>query len=522
MKRLTTGSLMLSFLAGAWTLTASAQSPKIVVGIVVDQLRTDYLDQLRPYFGDKGFNRLISEGVYIRDVDFKGTATDAPTGTAVIYTGAWPVANGVAGDRRLDASINRSVPVLATDASKSKLDYSPENLQLSTIADEFYVNYGPLSKIYSVAGDAQVAVIAAGHAPGSAIWLDETTGRWNTPAYYGTAPSFVTNKNRTSPLSQKISSSVWRPLAPASAYSMGAAWKEGDFNYGFSGASRDAVMRFKAAAPFNVEATDMALDLLRAAQSASSTTGRPAMVNVAYTLSAPEFDYDGDSRPETVDKYVRLDAELGRLIDAVYSDFGKENAVIFLSSTGYALEPAMPETEARIPGGEITLRKVESLLNAYLSAQYGNGDFVALIQNGKLFLDAGVAERKGLDIRKLRADVKGFLLKMSGISEVITVDEVVRGDSRRMADLALGIDPKSAPDFFIGFTPGWTVVDDTALPETSHKVRLANPPTPAFILAPDLKAEVITMPVEATALAPTISSAIHIRAPNGASSKPLF
>ena len=521
MKRFTTTSLLLGLLSGACAVSADAQSPKIVVGIVVDQLRTDYLEQLRPYFGDKGFNRLIKEGVYIPNVDFKNTVSDAPTGTAVIYTGAWPSVNGVSSAEQLDPVNKRNVATLSVDKNKAHSDYSPQNLRLSTLADELFISNGNLSRIYSLAGDPQVAVIAAGHAGNSAIYLDEYMGRWSAPAYYGALVPVVNNRNHSSPLSKKLASTLWKPLHNAGHYSFGNKWSNGEFTYGFNGANTDTYNRFKISAPFNTEATDVAIDLLKAIKSgnSSSTSG---MVNVAYSLAPINFDYDDDNRPELVDSYIRLDSELGRLLDAIERDYGVGNAVIFLSSTGYAQEPSMPEIDARIPTGEVTLRKAESLLNSYLSASYGNGDYVIHFKDGKLFLDAKEADKKGIDIKKLRNEAKNFLLKMGGVSEVFTIDEILHSNNRRAENMALGIDPKNAPDLLVFYTPGWTVTDDNVYPAVSTKVRLSSPATPAIIMAPEFAPETITYTVEATALAPTIANAINIRAPNGAGDKPLI
>lgn len=514
-------SLMLSCLLGAGSLWSLAGEPGIVVGIIVDQLRTDYLEQLRPYFGNRGFNRLISDGAYFTDVDFRNTVSDAPSGAAVVYTGAWPAANGLPSEYVFNSSLMKNVPALAADQASVRLDYSPENLKLSTIADELFINGGNLTKIYSVAGNPQLAVVSAGHAGNSAIWLDETAGKWSSPSYYGSMPPAVSNRNRTAPPASKASSSSWRASRPASTYPMGSTWRDGDFNYGFSSADRNALSRFKLSPLFNVEITDVGLDLLKTMRP-SGSNGQPGMLNLAYSLAPIDFDYDGDNRPELVDAYVRLDAELGRLLDAVDRDFGLGNAVIFLASTGYADEPSIPDAEARIPTGEITLKKAESLLNSYLAATYGNGDYVNAITNNQLFLNTKAIEKKGLKIKDLRNEAKSFLLRMGGIGEVLTLDEVIASDSRKAAGLALGIDVKNSPDLFLSFTPGWTVTDDNSYPPVSKKTRLASPPTPAFILGADIAPQIVTSPVEATALAPTIAGAVNIRAPNGAATKPLY
>ena len=519
MKKMTTGALMCCFLTGATSLTVEAREPKIVVGIMVDQLRTDYLEQLLPYFGETGFNRLIRDGVYLPDVDFKGSVSDAASGTAVVYTGAWPTFTGVASAEVLDLNLKKNVPTLAADPSKLRIDYSPANLRLSTVSDEYFINHGNLAKIYSIAGDPQMAVVAAGHAGNSAIWFDETTGRWSTPTYYGSLPPVVANQARTSPISSRVASTSWRPLRAASHYNLNTTGG-GDFSYSFPGGNREAYGKFKQSAPFNKEVTDLAIELMKTMHPQGSSS-HPGMLNISYTLAPINFDIDDDSRPELIDAYVQLDADLGRLLSAIDRDFGAGNAVVFLSSTGYAKEPHIRITEAKIPTGEITLKKAESLLNAYLSASFGNGDYVALIRDGKLYLDSKLISSKGLDIKRLRNEAKDFLLKMGGVSEIFTIDEVLHSDNRRLHNLSLGIDPKKAPDLLLFFTPGWTVVDDNSYPSTKQEVRMATHPTPAFIIAPEVKPQKISSPVDATSLAPTVSSILRIRPPNGSSAKPL-
>lgn len=513
-------TLMLGLVSGTISTTAFAQQPKVVVGITVDQLRTDYLEQLRPYFGADGFNRLFAEALYLPDVDFKGTVADAPAGNAVVYTGAWPAVNGMPAAEILDLQLHKSVPTLAADNTKYRYDYTPQNLRLSTIADELFINSGGLSKIYSIAGDPQAAVAAAGHAGTAAIWADEATGRWTTPAYYGSLPPAAANRNRTAPLQQKATAASWRPLTSAAKNEIGKNWHGADFSYSFTAGGHDALSRFKESPLLNTEITDLAIDLMKSLN--SGVADYPGgMLNITYSLAPVTYDYDDDNRPELTDAYLRLDRDIARLLEAANRDFGKGNVMLFLTSTGYADEPAMPEADARIPSGEVTLKQVESLLNAYLSAAYGNADYVALIKDDKLILDGKVAEKRGIDIRRLRSEAKNFLLRMSGVSEVFTLDEVLASDSRRLQNLALRTDAKNAADLFIYFTPGWTVTDDNAFPSKSKKVRLSSPATPAFILAPGVEKATVTTTVDATAIAPTVTSLLRIRSPNGASGKAL-
>lgn len=506
MKRSTCSYLLAGLISGVSCLSASAGEPKIVVGIMVDQLRTDYLDRLAPQMGASGFNRLKAEGVTIPNLDFKATVTDLPSAAAVVYTGAWPSLTGVAGSQVYDTERHRSVPTLSAKGAKN--DFSPEGLQLSTIADELVISSGPLSKIYSIAGDAQTAVVTAGHAANAAIWLDDFTGRWVSPAYYTGMPPVVANKNRTAPITATLSSTSWRPL------SYPAGNQADNFSHTFNGAGHEAIIRFKNSPLFNSEIANAAIDLLRTLKQSSAAS--TPMLNVSFSLAPYIYDDNGDSRAELADAYLRLDKDLGRILDALYSEYGRDNVLLFLSSSGYAQEPQIPEGDVRLPVGEVSYKKMESLLNSYLSATYGNADYVSHIHDGNLYLNTSAIAAKGADIRKLRADAKAFLLRMSGIASIGTIDEVLGSDMASMRGIALRINPKSAPDLIVQFAPGWTVVDDNQYPVTSFKVRLAAPATPAFILAPGIEPQTVETPVDATAVAPTVCSLIRIRAPNGA------
>lgn len=498
---------------------ASKAEPRLVVGIMIDQLRTDYLRQLSPLFGQGGFNRLMNDGLFITDADFSNTVGDAASGSAVAFTGAWPVLNGVSGAEVYDETKKRMVPALT---GKTAGSYSPEDLRLTTIADELSLAGGGLSRIYSIAADPQVAVVLAGHAGSGAMWIDENTGRWTTSAYYNSNPGSVEKRNRLAPLSKKIESATWRPLLPADRYPIFTAGNRiSDFNYTFRADNRDAYTNFKNSAPFNEEATNLAIELLKGYGLVAD--GLPTgMLNIAYTAAPISFDRDGDNRLELMDTYVRLDAQLERLLKEIDSKVGLDKTVIFLVSSGYAHEPAINASGINLPGGDFSVKKAESLLDSYLSAAHGNGDYVARMNGSRIYLDRKLIESKRLNLADIRREAKEFLLRMSGVQQAFTYDDILYGSGSITEDLAASLDHKNAADIYLQVTPGWTVSEDTDYPVRTYQVNYSNPLTPAFILAPGLLPKVVETPVDARAIAPTVTSRIHIRAPNGASEKPLF
>ena len=179
----------------------------------------------------------------------------------------------------------------------------------------------------------------------------------------------------------------------------------------------------------------------------------------------------------------------------------------------------------RLPGGVFSTRKAVSLLNMYLMAKYGNGQWVKGYHNGQFFLDAALAEKGGHDIAKMRSEGGAFLARMSGVHNVMTIDELLTGsnDNERSDAMRRNIDPHSCGDLFVDVLPGWELVDDHNDLSKKHADQTVKAVTtsPAFILAPGVKPSRIATPVDARVIAPTVSRLLRIRSPNGSDLPPL-
>lgn len=519
MKRLAT-----SVLTGLVALGAAAQAdpgrPRLVVGIVVDQLRTDYIEYLQNYFGERGFKTLLDDAVYMRDVDFKVPRLDAANATAMLFTGAYPSETGVPSAVVYDTSLPAPAPipplVNSSGSSITNDSFTPGNLRLSTVADELVIDAGGTTQVYSVAMDPQQAVIMAGHAGKGAYWVNNSSGNWASSSYYGAMPASVSNRNFRSPLTQRIDTMVWKPSARlADVPGIPNGKKLAPFKHTFSRQDRDVYNKFAASALANREVTDVAIDLIRGLN-LGTRPGETDMLNVAYTLAPFKYVKDGVTRVELTDSYLKLDAQLARLFDAVDKAVGKGNSVIWLTSTGYFDDAVAPEQRYRIPGGEFSARRARSLLNSYLSAKFGSADYVAAIRDGQVYFDRHTLSSPHLDPDKVVADARSFLVKMSGVADAMTIDEILTPANDESHALRLALDPRTSGDILIRFTPGWDVVYDEQIPPVIKQTREAAVMTPAFLIAPGISPRKISTPVEATALAPTIAGALRIRAPNGA------
>ena len=490
------------------------------MGIVVDQLRTDYIEYLNSCFGERGFRALMQEGAYLRDVDFNTEGLDPASATALIYTGAYPSQTGVPSSIIYDTTnpLAAARPALA-DVKGSSINndsFTPALLRLSTIGDELAVDGGGQAHIYSVATDPQQAVIMAGHAGNAAVWMNNTSGNWATTSYYGSLAQPAQQRNMRHSLSSRIDTMTWRPSARMAL--LPDMRRGSTFKHTFSRGDRDVYKRFAASALANAEVTDLAIEILRD-MPRPADAGAMSMLNVAYTLAPYKYSADANVRAELTDSYLRLDGQLERLFDAIDRYVGKGNALIFLSSTGYYDEAVTEDKRYRLPGGEFSVKRALSLLNSYLTARHGNTAFVSAIRDGQVYFDHKAIENRGLKSDVIISDARTFLSKMSGVAEVVEMADVLSSSSPEETRLRNRLDPRHSGDLTIRFTPGWTVVDDEQYPPVSKPVRESAVMTPAFIKGPGVKVQTIQTPVDATAISPTVAGVLRIRSPNGARSR---
>lgn len=503
---------------------ADQSRPKLVVGIVVDQLRTDYLQYLHHLFGDSGFKRLMKDGLYLQQVDFKSNAADPVAATALLYTGNYPNASGIPTAEIYSPLEGKTLPALEDKNSLGNFTreaLSPVNLRISTISDEVAIDGDGLTSVYAIAPDAQQAIIMAGHAGSCALWINDTDGKWSSTAYYRDFPQFVTQRNQRNPLSARLDTLSWKPVLPLDRYPGVAEQKRHyPFRHTFPKSDTDVFRRYKASAPVNAEVTDVAIDAIKNLNLGQRDNGID-MLSIGYTAAPYKNVTDGDFRLELEDTYLRLDSQLGRLLNTLDKEVGLANVLVYLSSTGYYDDATQIDPKFRIPSGDVTLKRVESLLNSYLSAKYGNADYVSGIHSNQIYLDHRALDNHGVTVDKAREEARDFLVKMSGIADARTLGEILSDSSPESERQRHSIDPKSAGDIFLTFLPGWNVVDETHYPPRVTPVRAGMVSTPFLMMAPSVKATTISTPVDAAALAPTITSALHIRSPNGASHLPL-
>ena len=522
MKNKVLATLLLSLLVVPLVQSAD-NAPRLLVGITVDQLRTDYLEALQHLFGEKGFKRLMQQGVVCENLLFDFPNVDKASATATLYTGAMPFVHGIPSERYFNTTFQREEYVL-NDPSKignyTDETFSPERIKTSTISDEVKIVCGGLGRVFAVAPDAQQAIISAGHAANCAFWINDKNGKWATTTYYRDVPVYIEQFNYVRSLSNRIDTLSWTPVYTPDRYTA-IPYQTNDFSFKrtFARDARDKVAQFKTTALVNREITDVAVEFLD--KGLLGRRGVLDMLSVGYTAGVYLDKTVEDYGLELQDTYVRLDCDIARLLDEIDKQVGLSNTVVFVASTGYFKGEAKESPMYNIPSGEFYPKRAVSLLNVYLMALYGQGDWVTGYHNRQIFLNKKLIKERDLDADEMRDRAASFLIQMAGVQDVYTSQRLLLSHGTdRAAAMRNGYYPKLSGDLILDLCPGWEVVyEDTD--DTREYVRVNAVSTPCFILAPDVKPVRITTPVRATAIAPTVSRLLRIRSPNGSAEAPL-
>ena len=512
-------------LAGIQGVTlAAASRPKLVVGIMVDQLRTDYLEDLYELFGSGGFRRLMDQGLYLKDVDYEIPGSDSATATAVIQTGTYPRYNGIVGATILDAATKTPKSVFTDPAyigNFTNETYSPGALRVTTITDELSIDESGKSRVHVIAPDAAQAIVLAGHTGSSAFWLNDDTGRWSSTTYYSNAPTILAKGNYSNPLVSRLDTMNWTPLMSGPVYPY-VPYKEinQSFKYRFSKSDKDVFKLYKKSPYINTEVTEAAKEYLADLKLGKNSEGTDVL-NLAYTLAPYPLAGNEGYRYELQDAYLRLDKNLEDLFKTLDQYAGKEDVLVYLVSTGYFSEPLPDKDTYRLPTGTFSVKRALSLLNAFLSAKYGNGSYVDYYSKGHIYLSAKTLEEKNLDINKIAEECRDFLVRMSGVEDAYTISDLMSPAIEQLEGYRLATDPKSAGEVILDFNPGWKVTNDSRFPPEDELNNTTAYQTPAFIFGNGVANKVVESPVSATSIAPTISGKLRIRSPNSAVGKPI-
>ena len=389
-------------------------APKLVVGLTIDQLRTDYLEAFSSLYGEKGFKRLWKEGRVFHNAEYTFCGIDRASAIAAIYSGTTPSMNGIISQRWMDASTLR--PVNSTDDTAFMGYYTdqtvaPTKLLTSTIADELKIATQGKGLVYAIAPDCDAALFAAGHAGNAAFWLNPNTGKWSGTTYYGEFPWWASQYNDRQAIDFRIAGMTWEPIFPRGMYTFLPDWRDMLFKYKFDDDRSNKYRRFIASPFVNDEVNALAEEALN-----KSSIGMDDITDLlALTYYAGNYAHKSvqECAMEIQDTYVRLDRSIADLLEVLDKKVGLQNVLIFVTSTGYIDSESPDSGLYKVPGGEFYLNRCAALLNMYLMATYGEGKYVEAHHNQQIYLNHKLLEKKELNLAEIQQKSAEFLMQFS-------------------------------------------------------------------------------------------------------------
>lgn len=484
----------------------------LLITVTIEGLSDEYLEVLLPYFGNNGLRKLMNKSRYYHSVDY-GPGVDATAAAAILFTGAAPTVNGISASTIYDLE-NTQVRHIFYDESQignfTDLTLSPSAILSSTIADELKIDTSGEATVISLSPSSHNSIIASGHAGNSAFWIDDITGAWASTAYYRDVPRAVNDHNYHNPLDRTLDTLRWTPVISPSLFPSFARTKQSEgFTHSFPRKKNDRIKQFKNTPLVNTEVINMAVKLLQTSQFGRDDI--PDMLNLTLNMNTSGF-----TPMERVDAYLRLDRELTRLMTAAQAVAGTDRVLMVIAGVPGTLTEKRDYKSWNVPAGDFSVRKAISLLNLYLIAIHGNGDWVKGYHRRHFYLNRKLIKDSGLDLNQFRSEVADFLARMSGISEVYTIDSVLAG---RIGDnpqaLRRNTDMAHSGDVIIEVNPGWTISDEN----NSHTELspYSAESYPFLISGPGIGVSRESTPIDARGIASIISRALHISVPNGTS-----
>ena len=519
-KGLITSILALTF--GGLQAQPLPPTPKLVVTLTIDQLRTDYMEAFSSLYGDKGFKRLLREGKVYLQAEMPFHHPDRSSAVATIHTGCSPDVHGIISNRWMD--IETLQPRSCVDDASYMGNYtnessSPAKLLTSTLADELKISTRNTAKVYSIAPFRDAAIFGAGHAGDGAFWINKETGKWCGTTYYKEFPGWLSQYNDSCAADSRINELTWTPVHPAQRYTFLSDWRTDAFKYVFENEQENKYRRLITSPLVNDEVNRLAERLLD--KSLLGTDSVPDLLALTYYAGNYNHRSIRECAMEMQDTYVRLDRSIAKLLELLEQKVGLQNVVLCIASTGYS-DPESPDTGIyRIPGGEFHIKRCATLLNMYLMATYGPGQYVETYYGLQIYLNHKLLEEKQLDLTEIQEKSAAFLVQFSGVNKVYSAQRLLLGSwSPDIDPIRNSYHRKRSGDLLIDVLPGWTVIQESG--QNNYTIRLAGTPAPLILIGGGIQPETIRIPIHTDRIAPTLSRVMRIRAPNGCNASPLL
>lgn len=518
-------------------------TPRLVVGIVVDQMRYEYLYRFENKMGEGGFKRLQTKGFDLKNAHYNYVPTYTGPGHASIYTGATPAVHGIIGNDWYDKNLKKSVNCVEDDRYKpvgndtGNGDVSPWRMLSSTITDELEVATQRRAKVVGLSIKDRGAVLPAGHTPDGAYWYDGKTGKFISSTYYKAGlPTWMEGFNALN-LADRYLNQEWKTLLPIEQYK-----ESGPDDSPYEGKVKG---KEKPTFPYNLKelrklngefdllsSTPFSNDLLTEAAKAAldgEGMGKDEWTDfLAVSYSAPDIigHAMGPNSVEVQDLYLRLDKNLEDLFKKL-DEIAPGQYIVFLTADHAVAEVPQSLKDLKIPAGNARMSLIEAGLNDFLKTYFPDKKLIEEISNDQIFLNGELfgsdPRASGVDYLVATELIRNYLLKQEGMADVFTRQVIQSADfnegglkgivkrgyhSKRSGDIAFVVEPAWG---------GWS-----ALTGTSHGSPYNyDTHVPVLFYGMGVKQGSSVARYNITDIAPTLSVLMKIRFPNGSVGQPI-
>jgi predicted AlkP superfamily pyrophosphatase or phosphodiesterase len=514
-----------------------ASAPKLVVGIVIDQMRYDYIFRYWNKFGNDGFKRLVNQGFFCKNTNFNYVPTYTAPGHAAIYTGTTPAVNGIIANEWYDKNTgenkycvsDNNVTGVGTSAAEGKR--SPASMLTTSICDELRVSSNMKSKVIGIALKDRSAILPAGHSANAAYWYDGSSGAFISSTYYmKELPVWVTDFNKKE-LVKKYLSQSWNTLLPIEQYleslpddntyeTMARGETKPIFPHNLPELmNKNGGLNLIRNTPFGNSFTkDFAIETM-----IHENLGKSGATDfLAISFSSPDYigHAYGPNSVEQEDDYLRLDKDLAELLKFIDTHIGINNALVFVTADHAAPEVPAYLNNLKIPAGYVNEKAINDSLKKHLMKMYGDS-LILSYSNQQVFLNHKMIEAKKLSLLSLQNEVASYLQTIPEVSEVLTAQTLKTTQFTEGFPYLMqkGFNAKRSGDVLVNYLPGYISHETTG---TTHGSPYSyDTHVPLIFFGWRIKHGSSVKQTYITDIAPTLSMMLNIPFPNGCTGDPV-
>jgi len=520
------------------TTNAKTSQPKLVVGIVVDQMRYDYLTRFAAKYGSGGFKRMMNEGFNCKNNHYNYVPTYTAPGHASIYTGTTPKYHGIISNNWYDKDIKKSVycaednTVTSVGTKDDAGKMSPNRMITTTFTDENRLFTQMQGKTIGISIKDRGAILPAGHTANGAFWFHgKDEGRFITSSYYmNELPKWVQDFNDSDIAESYLK--TWDTYYDISTYTESGS-DLNNFEGGFKG-KETATFPYDLA---TLQDTNKGFDIIKATPYGNSIVADLAIASIkgeqlgadnitdVLAVSFSSTDYVGHNfgvnSKEIEDTYIRLDKDLERLFNALDAQVGKGEYTVFLTADHAAVNVPSYLQSVKIPAGYVNSSELKTKVNTFMESTYGASDLIESISNNQVFFNRTKLQSLKLNLQEVQLALVNEMIAYKHVSKVYTgttmqstsfttgIEELIQNgyNQKRSGDVIFVYDPAVISYSKTGSTHGSSFSYDTHVPLLFFGHGIAKGSTVQKTIVTDI--------------APTMAIMLGVNFPNGATGQPL-